>query len=107
MRLIMVGLCCLGLGVAPAAWAEGTAGHDEPLTEVVERLRRTVERLATTVESQQRRIAELEAARPQAPVQRAAAAPAGVAPRPVTASLSAFNQEIGVVADVVGQLSES
>lgn len=86
---------------------------DESLREQVETLKATVDTLQAIVQSQSKeieaqgkRIRELETT-----IASARQSPTDVAslPRPSapTAGLSAFNPEIGVLADVVGQISES
>lgn len=103
-------ICALGLflGLSTPAWADAVSD----LQQRVEQLARVVQELHATVQTQQQRIAELEAGRAQPSV---AASPAGQVPagrlealqRQAASSLSAFNPEIGVLADLTGQLSES
>lgn len=100
-------LLALGLSFAgiPAAWADPATEGLETLRQQVQQLTHTVQQLSATVEVQQRRIAELE----QGPAQIQTAAVPGTAARvPVVGgNLSAYNPEIGVLADIVGQFSES
>ncbi|MBI4356003.1 MAG: hypothetical protein HY597_06125 [Candidatus Omnitrophica bacterium] len=102
--LIIIGsLLC-----APLAWAEPSS-QDEALRRQVDDLTKTVEGLQQTVQEQQRQIMELQRAKAQLP-SAPASTPVAAAPAPARgtlSSLSAFNPEIGVLADVVGQLSES
>ena len=100
-------LLALGLSFAgiPAVWADPATEGLETLRQQVQQLTHTVQQLSATVEVQQRRIAELE----QGPAQIQTAAVPGTAARvPVVGgNLSAYNPEIGVLADIVGQFSES
>ncbi len=99
----------------PLVWAEPQP-ELEQLAEEVRRLSETVHQLQGTVGSQQQQIIELQRANAQ--LQQTAAtpqaAPAAIptsTPVPRTGGtppgLQAFNPEIGVVADVLGKLSES
>ncbi len=109
---------------AQIAWAEVSDQQVDQLTQHVQQLKQLVEQLQTTLQTQAQRIAELEGARPQpeAPgtptatgldrtvlAQAPVLTPAqlGAIQRQTVGSLSAFNPELGVLADVVGQLSES
>src|SRR3989338_4073474 len=87
----------------PLAWAEPVTEEFSALRQQVQQLTELVQQLNATVQGQQQRITELE--RP-APLGTPAAA---ALPRQASggANLAAFNPEIGVLADVVGQLSES
>jgi hypothetical protein len=86
---------------APIAWAQ--PGEDvTALRQDVQRLAALVQQLSTTVQAQAHRLSQLEGTRPDS-----AAAPSGARAPAVAGSLSAFNPEIGVLTDVVGQLSES
>jgi hypothetical protein len=114
------------------AWAQLPDDAVEQLSSEVHQLTGAVKQLTGTVESQQRRIEELERANAQlrataAPPQPLAAEGSPVVPvttsepgvrfigalggpprvPSVASSLSAFNPEIGVLADVVGTFSES
>jgi hypothetical protein len=93
-------VCCI-----QPAFADRTQDSFESLQGDIKRLTDTVQELSTTVRAQQQRIAELEesSAAPAAP----SAPPVASARAPITSSLSAFNPEIGVLADIVGQVSES
>ncbi len=96
--------------LAPSLYAEDSSVEREvsALKEAVEELRNTVEAQSKTIHEQGKRIEELE--RSNAQLQKAPApGPVASAPSamPQTAGLSAFNPEIGVVADITGQLSES
>lgn len=113
--LIIFLIACVGF--AQAGWAEVSEQQVAQLHQSVQRLGQLVEELQGTVHAQQQRIAQLEQTGPQpepATVQPpTSAAQAGAPSVGALASqisggnLSAFNPEIGVVADVVGQLSES
>lgn len=92
----------------PGAWAQASADEMSALRQDVQRLSALVEQLQTTVQAQQQRITMLEGSTPSAsavPASPVSGAPAR--PPVVAGSLSAFNPEIGVLADIVGQLSES
>ena len=92
-----------------ATWADVSEQRVDDLTDEVRQLRQVVEELRSTVKTQATRIAELEG-RPQtaAPPTSASTAPRTAALQQQAAgSLSAFNPEIGMLADVTGQLSES
>lgn len=85
----------------PLAWADIPAAELHALQQQVRHLSDLVAQLNATVQAQQDRIATLE---------RAGAPAVGAPTRPpatVPQGLQAFNPEIGVVADVVGQLSET
>lgn len=106
---LIVLLCWVQLAWAAPA-DELTVLHQE-----VQQLTQTVRQLTTTVQAQQQRITELERAQGVADTRASTAAvTAQGAPvlspalqRQRVGSLSAFNPEIGVLADIVGQLSES
>ena len=90
----------------PSAWADPTADAVDALRKQVAQLTSLVEQLNATVQSQQQRISDLERTPALSPQ------PAGgraVASRALGGggSLSASNPEIGVVADMLGQLSNS
>lgn len=98
MSRTMAFLMAFFLSTTPA-WAQATNEELTLLRRSVEQLTTAVKQLTATVQSQQARISQLEgqqvAARPSLP--------------PVSSrnNLSALNPEIGVLADVVGQASES
>ena len=96
------------IGFAQAGWAEVSEQQVAQLNQAVQRLSQLVEQLQGTVQAQQQRIAQLEHTGPQ-PGPAAIAPSAGALPSQGSggANLSAFNPEIGVLADIVGQLSES
>jgi hypothetical protein len=105
--------------IAQTAWAEvsNETSGDTELQEQVRQLTEAVRQLKSTVQSQQTRITELEQVGSPPPAVPSAMAPsARLGASPVAAStssaksstnLSVFNPEIGVVGDIVGQLSES
>lgn len=100
MKILLFVLACV-LCVPRLAWADPAL---DALQHQVAELTRSVQQLTATVESQQDRIAELERGKTQV----ARALPAEPAPlREPGANLSAFNPEIGVIADIVAQSSES
>lgn len=102
--LFIVG-CAL---VTPSAWADPTADEFATLRASVQELTALVQQLTTTVQTQQQRISQLEHAAPsptQLPVPPSSTP--STARTSSGANLSAFNPEIGVLADIVGQLSES
>ncbi|MBI3462682.1 MAG: hypothetical protein HY000_06415 [Planctomycetes bacterium] len=101
--LIICACCCL----SRSGKVEASAQQLDQLAEEVQRLRQLVEQLQTTVQAQQQRLAEFESVRSQPARLVPSAAQAGSLERQATSSLSAFNPEIGVVADVVGQFTES
>jgi len=102
--LIIFIIACIGF--AQAGWAEVSDQQVAQLNQSVQRLSQLVEELQGTVQAQQQRLAELETAKwqPAAPVPTAGQA--GLSQQ-AAGSLSAFNPEIGVLADIVGQVSES
>ncbi len=87
---------------APLAWADPVMEEFQALRAQVQQLAGTVEQLQTTVTAQQERIRSLES-KPQQLAQQ----PAPPQSRSVPIGLQAMNPEIGVVADIVGQASES
>ncbi len=89
-------LLCNCLLWSSYVWADPLEEELSALRQSVQELTDLVKQLNTTVQSQQARIAELEQDQRGMPSQ-----PSG------GANLSAFNPEIGVLADVVGQFSES
>jgi hypothetical protein len=124
--LVMLG----ALLVARAGWADAPPDEVAALSRQLQELTESVRQLASTVQSQQERMAELERANAQLRQAQgpppAAAGPSVVAvpgtergmaftgplggpPRvpSVPSSLSAFNPEIGVLVDVVGEVSET
>ena len=89
-------------------WAEAPSEETAEVRRQVQQLTELVEQLQGTVQAQQERIAQLERGQmPAAAAMGAAAASTVAKPRQAVSSLSAFNPEIGVLADVVGRLSES
>jgi hypothetical protein len=94
-------------GMALPASADPPAEALDALRQQVQQLTATVQQLASTVQAQQQRISELE----RGPDPVTSGAPASAAPAASRggggSNLSAFNPEIGVVADLAGQLSES
>ncbi len=106
----------VGLLSVPAAWADSTTDAVDALRKQVAQLTSVVEQLTTTVQSQQQHISELEHSTAQSnqPSRRTSAAqPAANSSMLGSASAGlgrigqSSNPEIGVVADMVGQLSES
>ena len=99
--VLLASLWCM-----PVVWAQASDEDVSALHTQVQQLTELVEQLKDTVQSQAARLAQLE----QAAVQPAqvAGAPSGLASRPSSSgvNLSAFNPEIGVLADIVGPLSE-
>ncbi len=92
--------------LVPLAWADAPSEELAVLRQQVQQLTQSIQRLTETVQTQASRINELEQPRPQ--LSQAAPVPAAT-PLPRSsvggANLSAFNPEIGVVADMLGQLS--
>lgn len=116
--LSMIVACWFCLG--ELAWADVSEQQLDQLTQEVRQLRQLIEQLQTTVQTQAKRIGELERVQPQpvakklggnptamAPAQLLTPAQIGAVARQSAGSLSAFNPEIGVLADIVGQFSES
>ncbi len=97
LHLVLVLLSCLLC--VPVAWAD-------PSADAMEALRRQVEQLTRIVQAQQQRISRLEQGQSQA-APGISGPPPSATQRAGGANLSAFNPEIGVVADIVGQFSES
>jgi len=106
MRLL-TGLICGWFCFAQAGWADVSERRVDDLTQEVQRLTQLIERLQGTLQLQQQRIAELEVGRSQPMLPTPTASQVGALQRQAAGSLSAFNPEIGVLADIVGQLSES
>jgi hypothetical protein len=102
--LVIFIIACIGF--AQPGWAEVSEQQVAQLNQAVQRLSQLVEQLQGTVQAQQQQIAELEAAKLQPGAAAPTAGQAGLS-RQAAGSLSAFNPEIGVLADIVGQLSES
>jgi len=103
LTMTMIG-CVLGSQVA---WADPMTEEVSALRHDVQQLTTTVQQLTTTVQAQQQRIAQLEQSGAK-PSQMASNAPTVAARQPAAASFSsAFNPEIGVVADILGQRSSS
>jgi hypothetical protein len=100
-------ICCVSLLIPTSAWAQPQPEEISALRQQVEQLTALVQRLNATVQSQQQQLAQLEATRSPSTTQAAAPSPTGALRAQAASSLSAFNPEIGVLADVVGQLSES
>jgi len=100
---------------AHAVWADPLSDDVSMLRQQVQTLTELVQQLNATVQSQQQRMTELERAsaqlqRPVAPATAAVPSTPNIAAQRASASipgLQAFNPEIGVVADMLGQLSES
>jgi len=109
---------------AHAAWADASSEEIAALRQRVQELTESVRQLHSTVQSQQQRMTDLERANAQlqqvqggpsvvqVPAQSGSTPTIGALGEPVrvpqvASSLSAFNPEIGVLADVVGRLSES
>lgn len=109
MRFLAMCLCgCFCF--AQAGWADVSEQRVDELTNEVRLLRQIVDELHSTMKAQATRIAELETGRPQLATAAASSpttAQAGALPRQAVGSLSAFNPEIGVLADIVAQSSES
>ena len=108
MRFLIISLSAC-FCVTQLAWADGSEQQVNELGEEVRRLRQVVEELNGTVKAQATRIAELEAGRSQtiAAAHPSAAPQAAALQQQTIGSLSAFNPEIGVLADIVAQSSES
>lgn len=114
LRGLSIGLVWGATGLVDAA---DSPPESEDLRQQVQQLTRLVQQLNATVQAQAERLAAVERTGPQpgpvAGLPTAPVAQAGIPP--VTAlsrqagggNLSAFNPEIGVVADVAAQLSES
>ncbi len=100
----MACLACL-LG-AHVAWADPMTEEVSALRHDVQQLTATVRQLTITLQAQQQRIVELEQSGTK-PSQVASAVPAAAAQQSTASFSSAFNPEIGVVADMLGKLSES
>ena len=104
-RLAMTMISCI-LG-SQVAWADPITEEVSALRHDVQQLTATVRQLTTTVQAQQQHIAQLEQSGAK-PSQLASSAPTVAARQPAAASFSsAFNPEIGVVADMLGQRSSS
>lgn len=108
MKSVSLGvLVWCALGVHPL-WAEASDPAVAELRIEVQRLGAVVQELHHTVQTQAARIQELERQQPQ--VAQAAfpqATRVAALEQQGLGSLSGFNPEIGVLADVVGELSES
>src|SRR3989338_4198087 len=98
--------CLLG---ARLVWAAPATEEVSVLRQEVQQLTATVRDLSVLIQAQQQRISTLEQAKTT--LASSVGAPAATAPGarqlPAGANLSAFNPEIGVLADIVGQFSES
>ncbi|MBI4343049.1 MAG: hypothetical protein HY599_06750 [Candidatus Omnitrophica bacterium] len=104
-HLVRVLLCLI---VAQPAWADPVADELSTLRQSVQQLTATVQQLSSTVQVQAARIADLERSQTASTPQPAPGAAVGLSRSPAAGgNLSAFNPEIGVLADIVGQLSES
>ncbi|MBI2174586.1 MAG: hypothetical protein HYU33_05265 [Candidatus Omnitrophica bacterium] len=109
MKFPLFALCVFVYSLAiPIAWADLADEELLALRQQVEQLTDVVQTLNDMVKVQAQRISELEQTSSSA--QQRAVLPS--VPTPIRqsssgANLSAFNPEIGVLADVVGQLSES
>lgn len=114
MRALLLTVLCWCCFFGRPAWADVSEQQVGELTEQVQELRQVVEQLNSTVKSQAARISELETGATQV-----ASVPPGSAATTVTGgraaalqqqaagTLSAFNPEIGVLADMVAQSSEA
>lgn len=101
----LVAIACLLF--AQTGWADPVSDELSTLRQEVQQLTELVQQLNGTVQAQQQRIGQLEQASEQ-PQQVASAPPlGGFSQRSAGTNLSAFNPEIGVLADIVGQFSES
>ena len=108
---ILILAVVLWLGSCGTAWAEASGQELLALRQDVQHLSVLVTQLSATVQEQATRISQLE----QADTRFASATIPVAAPPPVPApqprgtatGLSALNPEIGVVADMLGQLSSS
>jgi hypothetical protein len=100
MRRVIVSFLMSGvwsLMSAQLSWADPAADVSS-LRDLVQQLSAQVQELTTTVRAQQQRLAQLEGPR---------ATPVAASRSGSSANLSAFNPEIGVLTDIVGQVSES
>lgn len=98
----IVSLLLGSLLVASPVWAQASDEDVSALQQQMQQLAELVEQLKGTVQVQQQRLAELERG-----TNPGTATPSAALQRQATASLSAFNPEIGALVDVVGQFSES
>lgn len=103
MRFLLFVLCW-GCLFARPVWADVSEQQVGELSEQVRELREVVEQLNSTVKAQAARISELETGRAAAPGNGAGSV---VSVPSVPSSLSAFNPEIGLLADMVAQSSEA
>ncbi len=105
--------CLLMWGIAHAAWADSSSEDVSALRQQVQQLIEVVQQLKGTLQAQQQHIADLERASaaqiPPVAGTTQASPPTSLPGRQSLGglNLSAFNPEIGVVADMTGQLSES
>jgi hypothetical protein len=124
MRWLVL-LACAMFALGPSVWADDGTEDVEGLRQDMRELKGLVEELRATVRTQAGRIAELETGRPpamdvpgeaagaprdqlaQAPAGTLTSAQKGAMQRQSSGSLSAFNPEIGVLADIVATASES
>ena len=92
--------------LTPAVWADPTSDALDVLRQQVAQLTATVQELTTTLQAQQQRLAQL--AQGQTPLAQTTTPPPSVSgARLGGGNIAPFNPEIGVVADMVGKLSES
>ena len=93
---------------ARPVWADPSSEALDAMRQQIQQLAQTVQQLTNTVQAQQERIIELERANVQAaPTSPITATATAASTSSAGLNLSSFNPEIGVVADMVGQLSES
>lgn len=95
--------CLLG---ARVVWAAPASEEVVALRQEIQQLTASVRELSALVQAQQQRLNTLEQTKTSLPQSAQAPATAG-RQLPAGANLSAFNPEIGVLADIVGRLSES
>jgi len=94
--------------VTPFVWADPPSDELSALRQQVQQLTEAVGRLNDTVQAQQQHIADLERANLQVhPPVGAPSVTSGLRQTSGGANLAAFNPEIGVVADMLGQRSSS
>jgi len=92
--------------LTPAVWADPTSNALDVLRQQVAQLTATVQELTTTLQAQQQRLAQLEQGQTSL-AQTMTPPPSVSGARLGGGSIAPFNPEIGVVADMVGKLSES
>lgn len=96
--------------ISSSVWADQSSNELSALRKEVQQLTASVQQLTTTVRAQAVRIQELEQRQQPQQTQVPAAAEASrtaALQQQARGSFSAFNPEIGVLADIVGQMSES